>query len=57
MSLPFATKEHISNIMINLDTTKVTGPDGIRATLVKLAADILDEQLTFIINDDTENVF
>ena len=51
-SIPLATKEQINNIIKNLDTTKATGPDDIPASLVKLAADVLDEQLTFIINND-----
>ena len=51
-TLPFATKEHINKIIKNLDTSKATGPDEIPAKLVKLVADVLDEHLTFIINND-----
>ena len=37
---------------MELETKKATGPDGIPAKIVKLAANLIDSPLTNIINDD-----
>ena len=50
--LPLATKEEINDIIKKLNAKKATGNDTIPPKLVKLSADILDETLTRIINND-----
>ena len=50
--IPAAKKDHINKIIKNIDVTKATGPDQIPPKLVKIAADMLAEPLTYIINND-----
>ena len=55
-SLPLATRGKINTIINKLDTSKATGPDLIPPKLVKLSADILDTEITKVINYDIHNL-
>ena len=50
--IPLAKREEIHKIIKTLDTTKSTGADCVPSKVIKLAADIIDEHLTNIINND-----
>ena len=51
-SFPNATKQEINKIMSQIDVSKSTGPDKIPPKFVKLSANILDEPLAMIINEN-----
>ena len=54
-SLPEAKKEEINILIKRLNPQQPTGPDGIPLKILKLSADVIDKQLTNIINTDLES--
>ena len=50
--LPKTTAIDINKIIISLDTSKATGPDGIPANFVQMAANVIDWHLSNIITCD-----
>ena len=50
--LPKTTAIDINKIIISLDTSKATGPDGIPAKFVQMAANVIDWHLSNIITCD-----
>ena len=50
--LPKPTAIDINKIIISLDTSKATGPDGIPAKFVQMAANVIDCHLSNIITCD-----
>ena len=51
-SLPQSTKEEINKILKEIDISKSCGPDKIPPKFVKMSANVLDEPLSLIINEN-----
>ena len=54
MKLIFATTNQINKIIKEVDPNKATGPDTIPPKIIKLSANVIDSDLTNIINSDIE---
>ena len=54
-SFPEAKKEEINILIKRMNPKKATEPDGIPLKIIKLSADIIEKQLTNIINTDLES--
>ena len=55
---PTAEVEDINKIIKSLNPRKATGPDGIPVKILKIARNVIDSHLTYIINRDIkENKF
>ena len=53
--IPSVQKEKVSKFLSNIDINKATGTDMIGPRLLKLAAPLITEELTFICNDSITN--